>query len=209
MTIMDYIAEYVNGVELRVPIFTQDIFNFVKTRIPEVEKAVLNAYIGRYEKRTSNFIRYQKGIYYKTVKTPFGYAGIKYADLLRRFYLEDGKDVVGYETGPSYMNKIGLTTQMPTCTYLASKRDRATFSIEDKNLFLLKPVVDITRENFRYLQFLDILDNKMNVKIENEKYKEVLRKYIDNYELSFEKLLHYATYYSNNKIYKKLAELAR
>ncbi len=209
MTIMECIVQYVDGQEDRVPIFTNDIYKYVEKNVPDIQKGVLNEYIVRYAKVNPNFIRYQKGIYYKTVKTPFGQAGIKYAELIKRVYIGDGEEIIGYETGPSYMNKIGLTTQISAHTYLATERQRATFSIEDTNLYFIKPVTGINKDNYRYLQFLDILENKMKVKIETENYKDILRNYIDKHLLNFEKLLAYARYYKNNNIYKGIAELAR
>ncbi len=209
MTIMECIGEYIGKMEMRVPIFSNDIYGYVAQRIPAVQKGVVNAYIVRYEKANPDFVRYHKGVYYRTIITPFGEAGIRYTELIKRTYMEEGDNIIGYETGPSYMNKLGLTTQMPTCTYLATEKKRTVFSMEDTNLLLWRPVTQVNRENYRYLQFLDILDNRQKVKIESENYREILRKYIDDYALSFEKLLWYARYYKNNQVYQGLAELAR
>ncbi len=209
MTIMECIGEYIGKMEMRVPIFSNDIYGYVAKRIPAVQKGVVNAYIVRYEKANPDFVRYHKGVYYRTIITPFGKAGIRYTELIKRTYMEDGDNVIGYETGPSYMNKLGLTTQMPACTYLATEKERTVFSREDTNLLLWRPVTQVNRENYRYLQFLDILDNRQKVKIESENYREILRKYIEDYALSFEKLLWYARYYKNNQVYQGLAELAR
>lgn len=209
MTVMDCIGEYVNGVEYRVPIFTNDIYKYVEKRVPKVRKSVLNEYVIRYAKNNPEFVRYQKGIYYRTIVTPFGEAGISYVELIRRVYLLDGDEVVGYETGPSFMNKIGLTTQMPTHTYLATERARVIVAAHNDRLLLLKPITKVTKDNYRYLQFLDLLDNRMKVKIEAENYQEILRNYIDAYSLNFELLLRYARMYKNNKIYVRIAELAR
>ena len=209
MTVMDCIGKYVGGIDYRVPIFTNDIYKYVEEQIPGVRKDVLNEYVTRYAKNNPEFIRHQKGVYYKTVITPFGKAGISYAELIKRTYLADGNEVFGYETGPSFMNKIGLTTQMPAHTYLATERTRVVVAGENDRLLLLKPITKVTKENYRYLQFLDLLNNRMKVRIEAENYQEILRKYIDNYGLNFELLLCYARYYKNNKIYIRLAELAR
>lgn len=208
MTVMKCISEYVSSIAYCVPIFTTDIYKYVEKHIPGVKKGVLNEYIVRYAKSNSEFIRYQKGIYYKTTITPFGKAEISYTELVKRVYLSDGDEVFGYETGPSFMNKIGLTTQMPTHTYLATQRARSVAVDKDK-LFLLKPMTKVTKENFRYLQFLDLLDNHMNIKIEAENYSEILRNYIDTYRLDFEKLLSYAKFYRNNKIFIRIAEFAK
>lgn len=209
MTVMDCIGEYVGGVDYRIPIFTNDIYKYVETRIPDVRKDVLNEYVTRYAKSNPEFVRYQKGIYYKTVTTPFGKVGISYTELIKRMYLMDGDEVFGYETGPSFMNKIGLTTQMPTHTYLVTERTRVVVAEDNDRLLLFKPIIKVTKDNFRYLQFLDLLDNRMKVRIEAENYQEILRNYVDKYKLNFELLLCYARYYKNNKIYGRIAELAR
>ncbi len=209
MTVMNCIGEYVGDIAYRIPIFTNDIYKYVEKHIPGVRRSLLNEYIIRYAKNNPEFIRYQKGIYYKTIITPFGKAGISYTELVKRVYLLDGDEVFGYETGPSFMNKIGLTTQMPTHTYLATERARSFVALDKDRLLLLKPIVKVTKENYRYLQFLDLLDNRMNIKIEAENYLEILRDYIDTYKLDFELLLSYAKHYRNNKIFMRIAELAR
>ena len=106
------------------------------------------------------------------------------------------------------MNKIGLTTQMPQYTYLATEKSRTTIVDDKSGLYLLKPVIDITNENYRYLQFLDVLENRMGATIEAVNYYEILRGCIERYKLSFERLIGYAKYYKNNNVFLGLAELA-
>ena len=79
---------------------------------------------------------------------------------------------------------------------------------ENDKILLLKPVIKVNNENYRYLQFLDMLDNKMKIKIEAKNPNLILRGYIDRYGLNFERLLGFARQYKNNKIYPQLAELA-
>lgn len=205
MNVMDCIANYVGGIGTRVPIFTQDIYDYVAGQLPETDKAVVNEYITRYARRNPDFVRHQKGIYYKTVYTPFGQAGINTTELIKRTYLYDGGRVIGYETGPSYMNKVGLTTQMPKFTFIATenKKSRSIDGIQ-----LVKPVTDITEENYRYLQLLDMMDNRFKVHFEREKAK-VFRAFIDSYGLSYERLLNYAKLYRNTRIYQEIAETTR
>ena len=208
MGVMDYIREYVEQTELRVPILTSDIYEYVRLRVPNVQKNVLNEYIIRYSKVNPNFIRHKKGVYYRTEDTPFGKAGIKYPELIKRAYLQDGNEIIGYETGPSFMNKIGLTTQMPNYTYLATERIKKSYVDKERGICLIKPVVNITNENYRYLQFLDMLENRMNVTIENENYREILRNHIIRFDLSFESLIGYARFYNNQNVFIRLSELA-
>ena len=209
MSIIKYIDEYVLASESRAPIFTDDLYEYVAKRVPGLKKDVLNAYISRYEKANPDFIRHQKGIYYKTVTTPFGKANINFTELIKKTYLANGAEVYGYETGPSLMNKLGLTTQMPSQTYIATERVRVRITGTEGQIHLMKPLADISNDNYRYLQLLDVLDNRMKIEIEAENYLEILRNYIDKHELNFELMLYYAGFYKNNRIYGKIAELAR
>ena len=209
MTVMQYIDEFVRKAELRVPLYTNEIYEYVKTKLPDTDKATFNMTLQRFEKRNPDFVRYQKGVYYKTVHTPFGVAGIDTTELIKRTYLVNGDEVIGYESGPSYMNKIGLTTQMPNMTYIVTTRTRYTTEDKKDGIYLIKPVIQINRDNYRYLQLLDMLDNKMKVKIEAHNYQDILRKQIGTFGLSFERLIGYAKYYNNNNVYAGLSELAR
>lgn len=209
MTVMQYIDEFVRKAELRVPLYTNEIYEYVKTKLPDTDKATFNMTLQRFEKRNPDFVRYQKGVYYKTVHTPFGVAGIDTTELIKRTYLVNGDEVIGYESGPSYMNKIGLTTQMPNMTYIVTTRTRYTTEDKKDGIYLIKPVIQINRDNYRYLQLLDMLDNKMKVKIEADNYQDILRKQIGTFGLSFERLIGYAKYYNNNNVYAGLSELAR
>lgn len=209
MQVIKCIEQYIDGIQDRIPIFTNDIYDYVTKFFPNVKKQVLNEYISRYLRSHSNFVRFQKGIYYKTKITPFGKAGISYPDLIRRIYLMDNDKVIGYETGPSYMNKIGLTTQMPAYTYLATERVRHELAGLDSKLILLKPKIAITKDNCRYLQFLDIIENSRVVSIETNYYVKIMRDYIVRHSLNFEQLLYYARFYNNNQIYTNIAMLAK
>lgn len=124
MTVIDCIGKYVDQAKARVPIFTNEIYNYVEQKLPNVKKNLFNEYIIRYAKANPTFVRHKRGIYYKTVVTPFGKAGISYPDLIKKVYLTNGDNVIGYESGPSYMNKIGLTTQIPSHTYIVTERTK-------------------------------------------------------------------------------------
>lgn len=208
MTVMQCIDEFIQKAELRVPMYTNEIYEYVKSKSPDTDKATFNMTLQRYEKSNPYFMRYQKGIYYRTVYTPFGLAGINMTELIKRKYLVNGNEVIGYESGPSYMNKIGLTSQMPNMTYIVTGKTRYTTEDKKHGLYLIKPVFPVNRDNYRYLQLLDMIDNKMKVKIEADNYQEILRKQIDTFSLTFERLIGYAQYY-NNKVYAGLSELAR
>lgn len=172
-TIMELINEFINNISNGYPIFTSDIHDYVLNKIPNANPLVINEYIKRYEKNNENFTRYKKGIYYKNVITFFGKSKIKQKELIKRLYLEDYEEIYGYETGPSFINRMGLTTQVPKYTYFATNKNRVekcTNTIE-----LVKPMITITKNNYKYLQILDVIANKYNVPFEVENSNEIIR----------------------------------
>ena len=51
MTVMQCIDEFVRKAELRVPLYTNEIYEYVKTKLPDTDKATFNMTLQRYEKR--------------------------------------------------------------------------------------------------------------------------------------------------------------
>ena len=207
MNVMECIEKYVDQIDTRIPIFVIDIQNYIKECLGDIKNNVINEYITRYAKKHQEFRRYRRGIYFKTVITPFGLAKINFAELVKRVYLTDGIEIFGYETGPSYMNKIGLTTQVPNRLYIATNHSRFDIKIKQE-ICVIRPIVTVEKSNYRYLQLLDILDNRFNIKFEIDNYEDILRKEIKEFQLDFETLAVYAKYYKSNSVNRKLIELA-
>ncbi len=97
-----------------------------------------------------------KGKYYKPDQSPFGelppdqYQVVK--DLLER----DGK-VVGYLTGLSIYNKLGLTTQVGSAIQIGKQDVRSSFKRGRYSISFVKQKNQITKENIPLLQLLDVL----------------------------------------------------
>ena len=207
--VMTYIEEYIGTIAPRKPIFTQDIFEYVAARECQTDKQVVNEYVVRYAKKHPEFKRYKKGIYYKAMYTAFGEAGIDMQALAMRLYIGNDGVPMGYESGPSLMNKMGLTTQLPKYTYITTQKTERSAPCEISGYFLVKPVTKITPENKPYLQFLDVLENRFSVQLNVSDAKAVYRRFMAAHGLTFEKLLYYAGFYKSKAgLYAKIAGLA-
>ena len=111
--------------------------------------------------------RIQKGIYYKPQQTPFGATKpnlTQYA--VRSLTKRDGR-IIGYETGSSFMNRIGLSTLIPKNIEIASN-DYQRKSFGKYHITVKRPAAFITDENFRYLQLLDVIDALPNTHTDAE-----------------------------------------
>ena len=142
---------------------------------------------------------YQKGIYYITSVTPFGEVGINKEQLIADKYLLPDK---GYETGPSILHKLGLTSQMPRERYLATNIAKECARTDKKLGVIIRPAkVQITAGNKSYLQILDILDLLDKTPVDEENPYTIVAKHIRERELQYGDLLALADrYYSKNTV---------
>ena len=199
MNIMDLIEKYINKYDIGTPIYSNNICNYVINCF-NTKLNIVTEYINRYEEKHDDFVRYRKGIYYRAKKTPFGYSPINYNKLIRDLYLNDSNNVYGYIGGPSLANKIGLTTQLPKDEYIVTNNNRIISDIE--NIKLVKPVVSITKDNYKILQVLDLLLNKNNVNYDCDNPNKVIYDYIIENNIRFESLLFYSKYYNKSVLFK-------
>ena len=199
MNIIDLIDKYVNKYNIGTPIYSKDICEYVSACY-HTNVNVINEYINRYEEKHDEFIRYRKGIYYRAVKTPFGFSKIDYNKLINDLYLCDIDQVYGYISGPTLANRIGLTTQMAKEEYIVTNNNRVVSDID--NIKLIKPPVIVTRDNYKILQVLDLLLNKYDVYYDCENPNKVIYNYIIDNNINFENLLYYSKYYNKTVLFK-------
>ena len=74
-----------------------------------------------------------------------------------RILTKNADKVIGYETGPSLLNRIGLSTQMPADIWVATNKHRNRIP-DGCHITAMRPPTTVTSENYRYLQFLDAID---------------------------------------------------
>lgn len=199
MNIIELIDKYVNKYDIGTPIYSKEICEYVLA-LYYTNVNVINEYINRYEEKHDDFIRYRKGIYYRAVKTPFGFSKIDYNKLINDLYLCDIDQVYGYISGPTLANKIGLTTQMAKEEYIVTNNNRVVSDID--NIKLIKPPVIVTRDNYKILQVLDLLLNKYDVYYDCENPNKVIHNYIIDNNINFENLLYYSKYYNKTVLFK-------
>jgi len=199
MNIIELIDKYVNKYDIGTPIYSKDICEYVLA-LYYTNVNVINEYINRYEEKHDDFIRYRKGIYYRAVRTPFGFSKIDYNKLINDLYLCDIDQVYGYISGPTLANKIGLTTQMAKEEYIVTNNNRVVSDID--NIKLIKPPVIVTRDNYKILQVLDLLLNKYDVYYDCENPNKVIYNYIIDNNINFENLLYYSKYYNKTVLFK-------
>lgn len=104
--------------------------------------------------KTGVIKRLSKGIFYKPEQTVFGALLPEYDELLRPFLFENGKRV-GYITGTSLYNRLGLTTQVPIRIKIAKRGNRLTVNRGPLKAEIIKSYGEINDYNYEVLGLLD------------------------------------------------------
>ena len=97
-----------------------------------------------------------KGKYYKPESTPFGDILPSQKQVVKDLLEENGKPV-GYLTGYSIYNKLGLTTQVSNTIQIGKNDIRPNFKRERYKIAFIKQKNTITKESIPLLQILDAI----------------------------------------------------
>lgn len=202
------IIQYIDRQEPDQPILTAQITQHVagKTGLDEAEvRKCVNVNMARLEK-AERIMRIEKGVYCKMTKTAFGYYVPSKEILFCKQLLYDENDVIGYETGLSALNRMGLASQMPKRKCIATnrytKRVPAGVQVEIK-----KPSVSVNSANHHYLQILDAIRDLDSSPVDAAKPEELLRGTVKKLELNTDVLIFMARKFYDTKMLMKTIDI--
>ena len=198
LTYTDHIIQYIEQQPVTAPIFAAEISRTVEERFglePKKAAAATAVALKRIMdgKRVLGLRCYQKGVYYKTLETPFGEMGIDKEKLIARKYLNPDQ---GYETGPSLLYRLGLTTQLPNERMIATNAARDCVRRDDRlGVAVCPPKTVITADNKAYLQCLDALDQLDLAPVDADEPYRIMAEFIRKHHLRYDVLLALADRY--------------
>lgn len=198
------IYEYLKAnYELGEPIFISDI------DIPNMTKVNMRY---RLKKLTDDgkLCRFDDGIYYLPKINFLGdVVQLSAETIMMHKYISRKGKTVGYYSGFTLANRMGVSTQVPMVEEVISNNAPALvreIMIDNQKFVLRKPVVQITTENVKVLQFLDCLkdidryaEEPLNI------CGEILTAYATKFGITKEMIDTYIKYYPA-KIYKAIYE---
>jgi hypothetical protein len=196
----EILLQYINEQEPEQPIFTGQVTKYAAARLGlaegDVKKAV-NVNMARLEK-SGHIARVTKGVYCRKIKTAFGYYTPDKEVLFCRQLIHDENGIIGYETGLSALNKIGLVSQMPNHRCIATnhhtKRVPMEFQIE-----IRKPTTIVNDANYRYLQLLDVIRDMDHAPVDTTNPAAVVKGTARELKLNTDMLILFARKYYNQK----------
>lgn len=149
MKTTDYIAITID----RFPkgyVFTYDGFTTAVNKKEAVIKALNRMVV------SGKIAKLAKGKYYKPESTPFGNLEPNQYQVVKDLLEDDGK-TIGYLTGYSIYNQLGLTTQISNTIQIARNEIRPTLHRDRYIIKFVKQKNTITKENIPLLQLLDAI----------------------------------------------------
>ncbi len=201
-------TEYLDMLPQEAPVTTDMVTAYMTERTGEPEDKVrktVNVNLARLE-REGVVSRITRGVYCKRVKTPFGDYVPSKDMIYGRWLVMDGDRVIGYETGLSLMNQIGLVSQMPRKKWIAT--NNYTLPVpKDIGIKVQKPRATVTTENFKYLQILDMIDSMDRAPVDAAAPEEVLREKAENAGLLPDRLILYARKFYPTKTLERTVDV--
>ncbi len=183
------------------PIFLSDV------KIKNIDSQSLRYYMNKLA-GIGKIGKFDSGTFYLPEKDLFGnpspLSPLHVADAK---YIKIKENVVGFYSGNTFANYIGISDQVPfvkeICTNNATAPVR-TVVIGTQKFVTRKPPVKITNENFHILQFLDCLKNlDSTADRKPEECKYPLSDYCQKNKITKSDIDRYIRYFPN-KIYKSI-----
>ncbi len=143
-------------IEKQIDNFEQgDTFTYKDLPINKKEYSAASKTIERLIKK-GKIKRISTGIFYKPKQTIFGEIKPDEEKIITPYLFKNGKRIA-YITGLLLYNKMGLTTQIPKEIGIASREKRIYITKGNIKASAVKSYVEVTDENYKYLEFLDAL----------------------------------------------------
>ncbi|MBQ5989913.1 MAG: hypothetical protein IJL67_10505 [Oscillospiraceae bacterium] len=142
-------------------------------------------------------IRYERGIYYIPVKTPFGTSVLNPNKIIEKKYLANNGARIGFYTGITALQQAGLSTQMSNIPEIQTNNENSKLrriTVGNQEVILRKSRVAIDNENIFVLQFLEMMNCISPDYFDDEK-KSAIKEWIRKNNISQELVTKYAPYF--------------
>jgi len=203
-----YIKNLINMQPYGVPIYSEKVAEEVALHFhisTEKAKQITNVTLKRIADN-DGIERFHKGIYYKAKNTAFGKQRLNNDAVVYDMLTKSGNKIIGYETGPSLLNKIGLTTLVPKKSNVATNLHNKRFSFEN-NVIVKKPIAEVKNENVRYLQALDVIALTDKISVDADNPNEVIRTFLNKNDVDKDRLILYARKHYNESVLVKTIDI--
>ena len=159
---------------------------------------------------SGEIMRYDAGIYYlQGVSRLKGGVSLSANEVAKYKYISRNGQIIGYYSGYTFANQIGITLQVPFTIEIVSNHASAKcrrVNVRSQKIMLRKPRTEVTKENCRILQLLDLLKDLEQYADEDiNQAAERINTYVKELSLSRSEIDKYIGFYPD-RIYKYIYE---
>lgn len=144
--------------KLDVPILTKDISNVFSN----VKANTIRSIFARL-KDNGLVVQISSGIYaLPNNKSVIGKSAVYTSNIIKKKYIGDEINTIGYRTGINFANKLGLTTQTASVDSIVSNavsKKKREIKINNNRLIVNASRVKVNNYNYKLLQVLDLLND--------------------------------------------------
>lgn len=184
MEFFDYLSDTFG---INEPIFSTDI-KFEDYSKPWIAKQLSSLC------ESGKLVRFERGIYYIPVNTPFGKSVLNPNKVIERKYIMDKGIASGFYSGMTALNKLGLTTQMPNTIEICTNNETTklrNIKVSNQNVTLRRSRVKITNDNLNVLSFLELM-NTVPLGFFDDDRKALIKKWVTDNGISRRSVMKYA-----------------
>lgn len=198
------LLEYIkNNYEQGEPIFLQDI------NIENMSNASIRQGIKKLVQK-GELARYDQGIYFiPKVSRLKGKSNLAPDVVARYKYIKRRGEIIGYYSGHTFANKLGLSTQVPVKEEMVSNNMAAIvreIELGGRTYIVRKSSVIVDADNYRVLQLLDILKDIEKYSDDEISSKEIIVDYIKKSNITRKEVEKYIAAFPI-KVYKTIFDM--
>lgn len=142
-------------------------------------------------------IRFEKGIYYIPTSTPLGKSRLDPKKVITKKYINDGSNIIGYYSGITFLNILGLSTQMPNKIEIYTNNEPSRvreIPIGNQKVLLRRARAAINNTNAATMSFLELM-NFTDADFYDADRKKIIAEYINKNGITRKLISAYSPYF--------------
>lgn len=142
-------------------------------------------------------IRFERGVYYIPTDTPLGKSRLDPKKVITKKYINDGKRIIGYFSGMTFMNLLGLSEQMPNTMEIYTNNEPSRVRevpVGSQRVLLRRSRTVINSSNAATLSFLELM-NFTDAGFYDAEKKKLIAAFIDKNGITRKSVSIYSPYF--------------
>ena len=142
-------------------------------------------------------VRFEKGVYYIPTDTLLGKSKLDPKKVVVKKYINDGSGEIGYFSGMTFINMLGLSTQMTNTLEIYTNNESSRVRevpVGSQKVLLRRSRTEINSENAATMSFLELM-NFTDAAFYDDEKKKIVAKFIKESAITRKSISKYSPYF--------------